>query len=62
MTGEYHGWDEDGKPTQEKLAELIKLPADHAIGFIITVGKATKGSWPKPGQLPLEEVLIENHF
>ena len=47
---------------QQKVAELIKLPADHAIGFIITVGKAIKDSWPKPGQLPLEEVLIENHF
>ena len=47
---------------QEKVAELINLPADHAIGYIITVGKATKEAWPKPGQLPLEEVIIHDRF
>jgi hypothetical protein len=29
---------------------------------MITVGKATKPAWPKPGQLPLEEVIIHNKF
>ena len=29
---------------------------------LITVGKATKPAWPKPGQLPLSEVVIENSF
>ncbi len=45
-----------------QVAELIKLPEDHVIGFMIAVGKATKGSWPKPGQLPLEEVVVHNQF
>ena len=45
-----------------QVAEIIKLPADHVIGFIITVGKATKPAWAKPGQLPLAEVLITNTF
>ena len=47
---------------QEKVAELIKLPEDHAIGFIITVGKMTKPSWPKPGQLLLDDVVLQDHF
>ena len=44
------------------LAELINLPKDHVIGFMIAIGKATKPAWPKPGQLPLEEVVIYNRF
>jgi nitroreductase len=44
------------------VAELIKLPDDHVIGFMIAVGKATKPAWPKPGQLPLDEVIVHNHF
>lgn len=46
----------------DKVAKLINLPEDHAIGFIVVVGKATKEAWPKPGQLPLEEVMIEDRF
>lgn len=45
-----------------QVAELINLPCDHVIGFLIAVGKATKPAWPKPGQLPLEEVIVHNHF
>ena len=36
----------------EKVAELIRLPEDHAVGMLLVVGKGTKPSWPKPGQLP----------
>ena len=46
----------------EKVAELINLPADHTIGFMISVGKATQPAWPKPGQLPLDEVVIRDRF
>ena len=46
----------------DQVAEIIKLPADHVIGFIITAGKATKPAWAKPGQLPLTEVLITDTF
>jgi nitroreductase len=45
-----------------QVGELIKLPDDHVIGFMIAVGKATKPAWPKPGQLPLEEVVVHNQF
>jgi len=46
----------------EKVAELIGLPEDHVIGMLLVVGKATKPAWPKPGQLPLDDVLIQDRF
>ncbi len=46
----------------EKVAELIKLPEDHVMGAMVAVGKGTKDPWPKPGQLPLKEVIVENTF
>ena len=46
----------------EKVAELIKLPSDHVMGPMVAIGKGTQAAWPKPGQLPLQEVLIENSF
>lgn len=45
-----------------KVGELINLPEDHVIGFMIAVGKASIPAWPKPGQLPLEQVLVQNCF
>ncbi len=46
----------------DKVAELINLPKDHVIGLLIVVGKAIKPAWPKPGQLPLEEVIVREKF
>ena len=46
----------------DAVAELVNLPADHCIGPLIAIGKGTKDPWPKPGQLPLDEVVIENKF
>ncbi len=46
----------------ERVAELINLPEDHVVSFMIAVGKATKPAWPKPGQLPLDEVVVHNRF
>ncbi|MFZ9012205.1 MAG: nitroreductase family protein [Anaerohalosphaeraceae bacterium] len=46
----------------EKVAELINLPDDHVMGPMVAVGKGIKESWPKPGQLPLEELVVENGF
>ena len=45
-----------------EVARLINLPSDHVIGFMIAVGKATKPAWPKPGQLPLDEVVVHDKF
>ncbi|MGD1808218.1 nitroreductase family protein [Dapis sp. BLCC M126] len=46
----------------EKLAELINLPEDHVMGPMVAIGKKVKEPWPKPGQLPLSELVIENKF
>ncbi|MBC8282696.1 MAG: nitroreductase family protein [Nitrospinae bacterium] len=46
----------------EKVAELINLPEDHVMGPMVAIGKGTKEPWPKPGQLPLSEVVVENRF
>lgn len=46
----------------DKVAELINLPADHVMGPMLAVGKKIKDVWPKPGQLPLSELVVENSF
>ena len=46
----------------EKVAELIRLPDDHVMGPMVAIGKGTKEPWPKPGQLPLDELVVENTF
>lgn len=46
----------------EKVAELIRLPAEHVITMFVAIGKGTKEPWPRPGQLTLNEVVINNSF
>jgi nitroreductase len=46
----------------DAVAELIGLPEDHVMGPMVAIGKKTQDSWPKPGQLPLEQVVLENGF
>ena len=46
----------------DKVAELINLPDDHVIAMFVAIGKGTKEAWPRPGQLPLEDIVIRNRF
>ena len=46
----------------DKVAELINLPEDYVMGPMVAIGKGTKDTWPKPGQLPLDEIVVENSF
>lgn len=46
----------------DAVAKIIKLPEDHVISFMIAVGKSTQPAWPKPGQLPYDEVVIRDAF
>lgn len=46
----------------DAVARLIHLPEDHVISFMVAIGKGTQPAWPKPGQLPYEEVVIDNRF
>ena len=45
----------------EKILDLINLPEDHVMGPMVAIGMGKK-PWPKPGQLPLREVEVENIF
>ena len=46
----------------DAVADLVNLPEDHVIGPMVAIGKGTKEAWPKPGQLPLGEIVVENRF
>ena len=46
----------------EKVGQLINLPDDHVIAMFVAIGKGTKEPWPRPGQLSLDEVVINNKF
>ena len=45
-----------------QVAEIINLPSDHVIGFMIAVGKAVKPAMPKGGQLALPELVVQDRF
>lgn len=45
-----------------EFAKLINLPEGHIVTMIITIGTAAESAFPRGGQLPLSEVLIENCF
>ena len=46
----------------EKVAELINLPKDYVMGPMVAIGKGIKEPWPKPGQIPLGELVVEDSF
>jgi len=46
----------------EKVAQLVRLPTDYAIGAMIVIGKGIKPAWPKSGFITQSEMMIENHF
>jgi len=46
----------------DAVAELINLPDDHVIAMFVVVGKQTKAAWERPSQLPMAEILINDHF
>lgn len=44
------------------VAEIIALPPWHRIAMMVAIGKKVKDPGPRPGQLPLSEVVMENRF
>lgn len=44
------------------VAELIRLPEDHVVSFIVVVGRGTVPAWPRGERLSDAEVVIENRF
>lgn len=47
---------------QDAVADLIQLPSDHVIVMMLAVGKASEAAWPRGGQLPPSQVVIQNRF
>ncbi|MCA9236704.1 MAG: nitroreductase family protein [Planctomycetales bacterium] len=46
----------------QQVAELINLPADHAIGMMLVIGKAAKPARERGGQLDKSEVVVTDRF
>ncbi|RKZ84941.1 MAG: nitroreductase family protein [Candidatus Parabeggiatoa sp. nov. 1] len=46
----------------DAVGKLINLPEDHVITMFVAIGKGVKDSWPRPGQLSMEEVVITDRF
>ena len=46
----------------EKIAEIIKLPENHIISMLVTIGKKTKPAMPRGGQLSLDKVVFTDRF
>lgn len=46
----------------EAVGKLINLPEDHVISMFVVVGKPIKPAWDRPGQLPLNDVMVRNRF
>jgi nitroreductase len=45
-----------------KVGRIINLPEDHVIAMFVAIGKGMQEAWPRPGQLPLEEVVLSDGF
>jgi len=46
----------------EQVGKLVALPEGYEIAFMLVIGKGIKQPWPRPGQLLLSEVLVDNRF
>ena len=46
----------------DEVARAVRLPENHIIGMMITVGKALKPANPRGGQLPYDEVVFHDRF
>lgn len=46
----------------DAVGKLINLPQDHVIAMFVAIGKGIKEPWPRGGQLPMGEVVVQNRF
>jgi len=46
----------------QAVAKLIQLPNDHVIAMFVAVGKAMKEPWARGGQLPMNEIVVQDRF
>jgi nitroreductase len=46
----------------EAVSKIIHLPDDHAISFMIAIGKSLQEPWPRGDRLDASETVIVNQF
>ena len=46
----------------DAVARLLNLPEDHTPAMYVAIGKGIKEAWPRGGQLPMQDVVIQNRF
>ncbi len=46
----------------DEVARIINLPADHIVTMFVVIGKGIKEPWERPGQLPREDVVVQDRF
>ena len=46
----------------DAVAKLLNLPSDHTPAMFVAIGKGIKPPYPRGGQLPMSEVVIQNKF
>jgi nitroreductase len=46
----------------DAVGKLINLPQDHVIAMFVAIGKGIQEPWPRGGQLPRGEVVVQNRF
>lgn len=46
----------------DKVGKIINLPPNHVVTMFVAIGKGTKETWERPGQLRLNEVVIKDSF
>lgn len=46
----------------DAVGKLINLPADHVVAMFVAIGKPTKDAWPRGGQLPMADVVVEDRW
>ena len=46
----------------DAVAKLLNLPPNHTPAMYVAIGKSTKDAYPRGGQLPMSEVVIQNKF
>jgi nitroreductase len=46
----------------DKVSTLLNLPSDHMPAMFVCIGKGIKEAMPRGGQLPLDQVVIQNQF
>ncbi len=46
----------------DEVSKIIRLPEDHAISFMIAIGKGLQEPWPRGERLSVDETVIHNQF